>query len=102
MKVFEFSEKGFNSKEWIVANSLVSAIQCLSKACDMYAEGNEGFATVEVKQLTEQEMESKKYDPDPEGTGEFNSERAIPFSKAIKDKSLVKELPFLLSQPHSR
>jgi hypothetical protein len=94
MKVFEFSEMDLNSQEWIVAETLLSAMMCLSKTCDMYSEADQGFDGLKVKQLTEQEIKQKKYDPDPLGTGEFDSERAIPFSDAIK--LTEKKMPYLL------
>lgn len=94
MKVFEFGVEGGNCKEWIVAESISSAFQLASDECDLLHLDDGDSLT--IKMLTDAELETKKYDPDPEGTGEFDFERAITFNQALKSKSLVKTIPFLL------
>lgn len=92
MKVFEFSVKGFESSEWIVANDFASACQCFQDKCDL-VDIQDG-ETMNVKLLNENDLNEKKFDPDPNGTGEFKESRAIPFKDAIAQRTDT--LPYLL------
>jgi len=62
---------------------LDSAVNCFKKTCDMFHDIESGDILT-IKQLNEKEMTEKKFDPDPNGTGEFVESRAIPFTEAIK------------------
>ena len=92
MKVFEFGVTGYHSREWIVAEDFVSAARCAQKECDLV--DLEDGGTLTVRMLTDEEVQQKKFDPDPLGTGEFNEARSIPFSEAIKLRT--DKAPYLL------
>jgi hypothetical protein len=92
MNVYEFGTISYHSKEWIVAKDFPSAAKCAQEKCDLVDLEDGGVLT--IKMLTHEEMSLKKFDPDPEGTGEFCEKRAIPFIDAIKGRE--GEIPFLL------
>lgn len=94
MKVFEFNAEE-EWKEWVVAEDMGSAIEYVKKVSDIYEEYADGAEVkVEARELDDVELDTLRFDPDPEGTGEFDEERSIPFREAIKLKS--EKAPYLL------
>lgn len=94
MKVFEFAAE-MEWKEWVVANDLESATELVKSKTDIFEEYADGKdAGVVARELKDAELDTLKFDPDPEGTGEFVEARAIPFRQAVGLRS--EALPYLL------
>lgn len=94
MKVFEFAVES-EWKEWVVANDLESATEYVKEVTDIYEEYKDGQGPqVEARELNDSDLDTLKFDPDPEGTGEFDESRAIPFREALKLRS--DPAPYLL------
>lgn len=95
MNVYQFTTNDNECTEWVAAKDQKDAIEFTNNKTDFfdeYLDGTEMSFTIKV--LNQSELDTLKFDPDPEGTGEFKASRGIPFSQAIKGRE--SEMPFLL------
>lgn len=91
VRVFEFSVQE-DWIDWVVASDKDTALAHLKEVSDMGDEEMDEQRT--CKELTEDDLDSLKYDPDPDGSGELDNERVISFRQAINANT--DKLPYLL------